>query len=119
MLGFFLLRRGVRFDAPGRTPRPRPQRIFRPLRRLVLVTLRARIWNCVLLRVRRIDESESMRPYHRRSKRRFNLRHMARDTFAPRRSFFVMGMLGQSRFVRPVRRFRAMAFEAEHSRRFA
>ena len=89
--------------APRRTPRPGSQRVLRPLRCLVLVTLCAGIRNCVLLRLRRIDEGKRVCANHRSSKGRFNLRHVARDTFAPRRSFFVMSMLGQSRFARPVR----------------
>ena len=69
-----------------------PQRFRSPGRGLVSMAHVAGIRDLVFIGHRRRYESKRMRAYFHIRNRRFDLRHMASDATAARRSLLVMGM---------------------------
>lgn len=88
-------------------------RLFRPSRGLTGMTRRARIRNPILGCSRRRDEPEGVRVHHRpRNAFGFDGRHVTGNALAPSAFVFVMGVFRERGGVRPVRRRRPMAVEA-------
>ena len=78
----------------------------------------AGVWNLVSVRHSRRDESESMASDVYVGDRLFDLGHVAGYAVVPRTTGFVMRVRFDRGCVRPVRRARAMAFQAYYVRGF-
>ena len=89
--------------APWGSSFPCQQLFVGPVRGLVRMARVTRIGNVVLVRHRRRDELEGMRPDERaRYTFRLDLRHVAGHTLAAGSSIFVVSMFLQGRSVRSI-----------------
>ena len=87
---------------PGGSIRPVAQGVSGPRGGLVHMTGRARIRNLVFVRHGRGDKGERVSAHEDAGNLRFDLRHVARRTFASRRAVLVMRVLRKRCLARPV-----------------